>query len=136
MNIRGVTRRIVIRYFCIQTVETLVFILILVVVRQWIRFPLWLFVGLCVLWMSKDFILFPFVWRAYDWDSREYPNPMIGMCGMVSERIDPEGLVRVRGELWMARLSGEGHAIEKGESVTVVGMDGLTLLVESKGSSL
>ena len=52
---------------------------------------------------------------------------MIGLTGKAETAIDPEGTIFVRGELWKARSK---MSISRGESVTVTGMDGLTLDVE------
>ena len=130
MSMHGVTGKIVIRYACIQAIETLAFILILILAGKWVEIPLWLFIILCAVWVSKDFILFPFVWRAYDWDHEKASNPMVGMQGVVLQRFDPQGYVEVRGERWQAELSEAQHAVEEGETIRVVGMRGLTLLVE------
>lgn len=47
--------------------------------------------------------------------------------------LDPSGRVRVKGELWQARcVTGSAAA---GDRVRVVGIDGLTLLVEPDGST-
>ncbi len=52
---------------------------------------------------------------------------MIGSRGKVASSLEPEGLVKIKSELWGAR-SAEGK-IDKGEVVTVVGQDGLMLTV-------
>jgi membrane-bound ClpP family serine protease len=52
---------------------------------------------------------------------------MVGTKGKVSSRLVPEGLVRIKGELWVA-TSPEGD-IDAGENIVVVGEDGLKLLV-------
>lgn len=54
---------------------------------------------------------------------------MIGLRGKAKTDIAPEGTVFVRGELWGARSS---MKIATGESVRVVGLDGLTLEVEAE----
>lgn len=130
MRLDGVTGKIVVRYACIQTLETLAFILILILAGKWVGIPAWLFITLCVVWVAKDFILFPFVWHAYDWDHKKTSNPMVGMPGVVCQRLDPQGYVEARGERWQAELSDARRAVENGETVRVVGMRGLTLLVE------
>jgi membrane-bound serine protease (ClpP class) len=68
-------------------------------------------------------------WR---WFVRRYrlrvgPETLVGMRAEVVQPCSPVGLVRVRGELWNARAS---TPVEPGETVTVSGMDGLTLRVE------
>jgi membrane-bound serine protease (ClpP class) len=55
------------------------------------------------------------------------PETLVGMRAEVLQPLTPVGLVRVRGEIWNARASAPVGA---GGTVTVSGMDGLTLLVE------
>jgi membrane-bound ClpP family serine protease len=52
---------------------------------------------------------------------------MVGTKGKVVSRLDPEGLVRVKGELW--RASSAAGRIDSGVEVIVVGQDGLKLIV-------
>lgn len=130
MSMHGVTTKIVLRYVFIQTLETCAFIGILLLVQNWVAIPSWLFVCLVVVWIVKDGILFPFVWRAYDWDHHEEANPMVGMLGVVQERLDPGGYILVRGELWHAEVDPSSTMVEKGASVRVVGRNGLTLFVK------
>lgn len=52
---------------------------------------------------------------------------MIGEGARVVEPCTPEGTVRLRGEIWTARSQAGAEA---GETVTVTGIDGLTLEVE------
>ena len=55
---------------------------------------------------------------------------ILGLRGRAVTAVEPEGTVFVRNELWRARAS---HRIEEGESIRVVGLDGLTLRVERLG---
>lgn len=52
---------------------------------------------------------------------------MVGSKGMVARRLEPEGMVRINGELWQARSA--GGSIDSGEEVIVVGQEGLKLIV-------
>lgn len=52
---------------------------------------------------------------------------MVGSQGKVVSPLDPEGLVRIKGELWESRTA--GRKINAGEEVTVVGQEGLKLIV-------
>jgi len=52
---------------------------------------------------------------------------MVGSQGEVVSPLAPRGLVRIKGELWQAE-SASGR-IDTGEQVTVVGQDGLKLVV-------
>lgn len=58
---------------------------------------------------------------------------IIGAVGTVRQKLDPDGLVFVTGELWMATAPGDTAAAEppipEREPVTVTGIDGLRILV-------
>ena len=53
---------------------------------------------------------------------------MIGSKGEVVKTLAPEGLVRIKGELWAAKST--GRRIDTGEEIIVVGQDGLKLTVQ------
>lgn len=53
---------------------------------------------------------------------------MIGEIGRVVQDLNPEGMVKIRGELWRAE-SKDGRPIKVGERVKVVEVRGLTLIV-------
>jgi len=55
---------------------------------------------------------------------------LIGSSAEVIEACDPEGRVRLRGEIWRARCRAR---VEVGERVTVTAVDGLTLEVQRNG---
>lgn len=62
---------------------------------------------------------------------------MVGMVAVATEPLAPEGLVRVAGEIWKARLAlatGEAAAekVNPNEKVKVVGVENLTLLVSKE----
>jgi membrane-bound serine protease (ClpP class) len=52
---------------------------------------------------------------------------LVGARGEVIEACDPQGRVRIRGEIWRARC---GSRADVGEQVTVTGLEGLTLEVD------
>jgi membrane-bound ClpP family serine protease len=58
-------------------------------------------------------------------------SDMLGMRGEVVSSLDPEGMVKIKGELWRAKSA--GRKIDAGEEVTVVGQNGLKLIVEREG---
>ena len=60
-------------------------------------------------------------------------STMIGSKGKVTSPLEPEGLVTIKGELWGAKSIDKN--IGSGELVTVVGQDGLKLIVCKVGSS-
>jgi len=55
---------------------------------------------------------------------------LIGMEGVAISRIDGEGQVKIRGEIWTAKSD---EVIEEGEKVTVIAREGLKLKVKRKG---
>jgi membrane protein implicated in regulation of membrane protease activity len=105
------------------------FILVLVLVRQWLMLPGWLFWVLIAGWIAKDVVLLPFVWRAYDWDGSDGTATLVGERGITKKRLDPSGYIQVRGELWKAERIDAGPPIEAGRRVRIREMKGLTLYV-------
>ena len=58
---------------------------------------------------------------------------VIGSSGKVVRRLAPNGVIRVGSELWEATSA--GRRIKVGEEVTVLGRDGLRLIVSKSNSS-
>jgi membrane-bound ClpP family serine protease len=58
---------------------------------------------------------------------------MVGSQGEVVSPLAPEGLVRIKGELWQAK-SASGR-MDIGDEVTVVGQDGLKLTVRKSSTT-
>lgn len=59
---------------------------------------------------------------------------MLGEVGRVVQELNPEGMVKIRGELWKAE-SKTGKPIRVGERVRVVNVRGLTLIVVREGEN-
>lgn len=55
---------------------------------------------------------------------------MLGSEGRVVSSLVPEGMVRIKGELWQAKSASE--RLNTGEKVIVVGQDGLKLTVRRR----
>ncbi|HLD28736.1 MAG TPA: hypothetical protein VJC03_00225, partial [bacterium] len=60
------SRRGVVRYALFQIPDTALLLLILLALRHWLDLPAWIMWGVVVVWVAKDILMFPFVWRAYD----------------------------------------------------------------------
>ncbi len=58
---------------------------------------------------------------------------VIGSRGKVVSRLAPNGVIRIGSELWEA--TSDGRRIKAGEEVTVLGRDGLKLIVHKSNSS-
>ena len=119
--------KVIVRYSLLQLPEIVLVICLLFFIRRWVELPLWLICFISLVWVVKDIILFFFTWRAYDWDQKE---TMIGMNGIVLDRLDPTGYIMVRGEKWRAKVMGMKTPIEKGQKVQVRGRQGLTLHIK------
>lgn len=105
-------------------------ILSMLIARQWLTIPAWLLGTILGIWLAKDIITFPFVWRAHDETQPGLSRTMIGERGIAKERLAPTGYIQVYGELWQAETIGTVAAIEAGQSVRVKKMQGLKLYVE------
>jgi len=62
---------------------------------------------------------------------------MVGLVAVATEPLAPEGLVKVAGEIWKARLASlpsdaAGEKVNPNEKVKVVGVENLTLLVSKE----
>ena len=123
------SRHAVIKYTLLQLSELAVIVLVLVLVRNWINYPLWVIWITIPLMIVKDVIMFPFTWRAYD---KANQNAMIGAEGTVTDKLSPDGYIRIQGELWRAIVINSSSVIAEGETVTVIKIDGLTLHVQSR----
>lgn len=122
--------RVVIKYTLLQIPGTVLFILILLMVRRWVDLSQWLFWGLVGAWVAKEVVLFPFVWRSYDSGESDEENRLVGLRGIAEEPLNPSGYVRVGGELWRAEIKKGPAVVEKGGAVRIRAVQGLTILVE------
>lgn len=132
MSKRGWSARVVVRYAALQVPAVVLLVLVLTLVRQWVDIPAWFVWGLVGLWVIKDLVMFPLVWRAYDTDCAGAANCMVGARGVAKDRLAPSGYIRVRGELWQAEVMGDGPPIDRGQRVRVRGIiSGLKLAVQA-----
>jgi membrane protein implicated in regulation of membrane protease activity len=122
--------RLVLRYTLFQLPAIVVLILVIFLIRRWVEFPMWLAWGVVLVWVIKDAALFPFVWRAYDRRGSDKLLSMVGQQGIATQRLDPDGYVRVRGELWQAEVIGQDYPAEKNQPVIVQAVSGLKLFVK------
>lgn len=80
-------------------------------------------------WLVKDWALYPVLKVHYQFRAEQPAESLLGHRATAEQPLRPRGYVRLRGELWRARV-GDGERIEPGEEVVVEGVDGLTLLVK------
>jgi len=96
-----------------------------------IRLPFSVLIGVMVAWAAFAVALFIFTTRTLKKQIVVGLPTMVGSRGKVASSLVPEGLVRIKGELWGA-TSAEGN-VDTGEEVEVVGEDGLKLVVRRTG---
>jgi membrane protein implicated in regulation of membrane protease activity len=130
MNKKKWSSHILLKYWLLQLPALALLVLILIFAQRWVDLPAWIFWGSLIIWVVKDAVLYPFVWRAYDWDRSNDSNSMVGAKGIAKERLAPSGYVQVRGELWKAELAEGAQPVEEAEPVLVQEIRGLTLIVE------
>jgi len=92
-----------------------------------IKLPVPVLVVLMVAWAAYSVITYRMGSRALRRKPVAGLPTMVGTRGRVVRPLAPMGMVRIKDELWEATAS--GVSIEVGEEVTVVGQDGLRLVV-------
>ena len=94
--------------------------------------PLWASRGFFIIWIVKDLVIFPWVRRAYTNDAKTGTEQLIGAKAVAQERLNPEGFVKINGELWKARLDPVDQSVSPKRIVKVRAANGLTLVVEAE----
>ena len=104
--------------------------IVLWVLPRWnIRISLWALVLALVAWTAFSIFTHRIGSRALMTKQLVGLHNMIGCQGEVVSRLAPEGMVRIKGELWRARS--DGGVMKEGIAVIVVGQDRLELIVQS-----
>ena len=96
-----------------------------------IRLPVAALITAMAVWAAFGTWLFIFTTRTLRRQVTVGLPSMVGTRGRVASRLAPEGMVRIKGELWGATSNADN--IDKGEDIVVVGEDGLKLLVRRDG---
>ena len=92
-----------------------------------IRVPLAAPIAVMAAWLAYSIFTYRMGSRALTRKQMPGLPHMVGSTGRVVVALKPDGLVRIRGELWLARsVSGD---MPPGRDVVVVGQDGLKLEV-------
>ncbi len=93
-----------------------------------IHMPLPGLITLMVLWLAVSVMIYRTGSRALERKQVVGLPHMVGSQGKVVSPLGPEGMVRIKGELWVARSA--GGELKSGEKVIVVGQDSLKLIVQ------
>ncbi len=95
-----------------------------------IHIPLWVLIIVMVAWATYTVTTYRMGSRALRRKPVHGLTAMLGSEGKVVSPLVPEGMVRIKGELWVAQSA--GGRMDTGEEVTVVGQDGLKLIVRGR----
>ena len=98
-----------------------------------IHVPLWVLIIVMLAWGTYTVVTYRMGSRALRKKPVDGLTAMVGSEGEVVSPLVPEGMVRIKGELWRAK-SASGR-VGTGEEVTVVGQDRLKLIVRKSGSN-
>jgi membrane protein implicated in regulation of membrane protease activity len=130
----GAKGRVLARYTLFQIPDLILLGLGLAAAVRWWQLPVVSAYVLLGLWIVKDIVLFPLLRVAYQTDGSSVADRLDGALGVVTQSLDPTGYVTVGSESWSAEVPTEGDTIAVGSTVRIVGIRGLTLLVEEHSS--
>ena len=97
-----------------------------------IRIPLAGLIALMVAWATYSITTYRIGSRALRKKPLINLPDMVGSKGKVVSQIAPEGLVKIKGELWVAKS--DAGDMEPGEEIIVVEQDSLKLVVRAAGT--
>ena len=97
------------------------------------QIPLWGLIVLMVVWGAYSVITYQAGSRALSRKPLLSLPDMVGSKGKVVSPLAPEGLVRIKGELWVAKSA--GGEMPPGGEVIVVGQDRLKLVVRPSSTA-
>jgi membrane-bound ClpP family serine protease len=128
------TARLILAIVSTLAVEAALFTIWRWVLPEWeIEVPLAALITVMVVYAIFAVVDFWFVTLVLKKQAVVGLSTMIGSKGKVTSPLEPEGLVTIKGELWGAKSI--DRDIASGELVTVVGQDGLKLIVRKASSS-
>lgn len=115
-------------YMALELAELLGIIGIIIVIAQFIPIPLWLAVAIPAGKLLKFLLVYPSVRRSGRQPVATGLESLLRKRGVVVDPLDPEGYVKIQGELWRARSA--GPPIDPGVAVEVCGLERTRLLVK------
>ena len=90
--------------------------------------PVWAAAGVLVIWVIKDFTLYPFLRSSFELDYTMPVERLVGKRGRATQPLAPTGFVRVHGELWRAEAEEDNTVITQGDEVEITGVNGIRLI--------
>ncbi len=117
------------RYWLIQVPGWLLAGAILYALHRWFGLPAWLAALLLAGDVAKDFLLYPFLRRAYETGGPSAMDRLVGATGIAREKLDPAGYAEIGGELWRATCAPADNPIAAGSRIKVIEARGMSVVV-------
>ena len=93
-----------------------------------VNLPLWGLILIMIAWLSYSIFTFRMGTKALkNTPVANLPN-MVGSKGRVVSKLVPQGMIRIKGELWVAKS--KSGSLEPGGEVIVIGQERLKLVVQ------
>ena len=121
-------RRTIVRYALFQIPDLVLLGLGLLASVEWFGLSVAAAGVILGLWIVKDIAMFPVLRVAYE--AAPSHDRLSGAIGTAKQTLDPTGYISVGSESWKAELVGHRGEVPAGAEVRVVGLNGLTVLVE------
>ena len=122
--------RNILRYSLFQIPALLIVIMVVLLIDKFYIVDNVIIIGIILLWMLKDIMLFPFVWKSYSLKDSDKLNLLIKEHGTAISSLRPKGFIKINGEIWQAELLDESVGINEGDTVEIVEVNGLVLKVK------
>ena len=94
-----------------------------------INIPIWGLALIIIAFLAYEIVTFKLGRRALERKPVIWSQAIVGRCGKATTDLNPDGYVRVDGELWHAYS--DNTSINEGDDIIVVEMNKLTLRVAS-----
>jgi membrane protein implicated in regulation of membrane protease activity len=120
------------RYLLFQLPQWFVLAMFLWLLVDQNAVPRWATQAFLILWVVKDLTIYPWARRAYETNVSTGAERLVGATGVTQERLDPEGFIKINGELWKARVDAAHQPIDRNSRVKVRAARGMILLIESE----
>ena len=121
-----------VKYLLFQLPGWVLAAVILSGLRYWVGIPGWVALGLFVLWVAKDLVMYPLLRTAYESGVKTGAEQLIGTRGVAQSELSPRVYVHVRGELWQAEVKPSDDPLAPGSPVKVLAAEGMTLIVKAE----
>jgi membrane-bound ClpP family serine protease len=133
-NRRLTTARLFLAIFTTTLEEIAIYALWRWVLPGWdINLPVGVLIGMMVAWGIFSVSLFVLTTNILRKQVPAGLPSMIGTRGKAASALSPEGMVKIKSELWAART--DTGRIASGDDIEVVGEDGLKLVVKPAGET-